>query len=350
MFRAQGFVGIGFAILTFGAPRQMVVDVDSLPVHSSSTPDSRVVASLHRDEAVMVDVSVAVGTGLWCQISRPKDSSIAGWVPCRRLKEAETVSVTVVPAVALDPDTAIQEAIRLAGLERSFTLASDPAIYVGLAWQLTPQQIPKYRAIVSETSRPATFERAVKDTLRKNYAPELVPVLLEQLRSPLGNRMTQVWTQNYPPDPKEFAKYTTELRTAPPTVARVNLIRRITNAMGYATATVDIVATIALSGADGMNRALAPRTVVQETQVRQFVDWFRTQYGASFRDAAVSQSLYVFRMVPDEDLRNYVKLLESDAGRWFDNTVYLGMMYGFQLVTLEIAPEAVDLFFAKPSR
>lgn len=343
MLRFKGaqsfFTGLGFAALAFGAPQRMVVNADSLPLRANSSPDSRVLASLPRGESVSVEMIAYPGGERWCQVSRVKATPAIGWVECRRLTEAQAASA----APPVTPDTAVDEAFRLAGLGKNCELAADPATFVELARSgLAPEDISEFRALVTQMSRPETFERALKATLVENYSPELFPIVLEQLRSPLSLRMIKLLVDNARPDPKALTAFVEGLRTAPPSVSRVSLIRRVSSALGADSLAVDIGATIMRTAAYSMNEAAAPRKYATEDQIRDSVEAFRLKYAVSIADATVSQGLYIFRSASDQELQEYLALLESDALSWFNHTVTLGTLYGYQLVTLDLVPSALD--------
>ncbi|SPF50980.1 hypothetical protein SBA4_4570010 [Candidatus Sulfopaludibacter sp. SbA4] len=61
------------------------VNVDELPVRSSSSAESHVVGSLKRGDSVTLGLVISDSGGEWCEITHPGPPRLSGFVPCGQL-------------------------------------------------------------------------------------------------------------------------------------------------------------------------------------------------------------------------------------------------------------------------
>ncbi len=345
--------GLVFAVLAitgdaFCASPQAVVNADSLPVYANASADSRILISLSRGEVVSIELVVSGPDGQWCQIRRTNPAPASGYVDCGELKQVAEPKTTR-RVEQLNPDAAIGEAIQLAAIHEQFAHVSDPNLYAAsFRKQLSPGQSAELTAIVTRFLRPETFERAVRATLQKNYSAELFPQLLEQLRSQLARRMSQIETGQV--NPQSLAVFLTEMSKTPPNTARLELIRRLARASGSDSPQTDVVLTVVRTMAEALNSSAAPKKAVTEQQLAQTIEEIKTRYGPELERSALAHLLYIYRSVPDEELNRYAGLLESPPMHWFNTVVYQGMLYGIQLMTTQLVPAVLQHFHIDLSR
>jgi len=337
------------AIALYAVP-QATVNVDQLPVHSSSSAKSSVVGSLKRGDSVTVGLVLSASDGSWCEITYPGPPPLSGVVPCGQLNQEP---VPAQPSHALssrsndalaraDTDAAIAEAVRLSGIGQAIAQLGDPSVYLAAmpTKQLTPQQAAEVRALVMQSMRPERFQQAIIASLKKTYPADAYPQLLDVLRSPLARRMAAIELRQSQPDPKALQAFVAGLNQTPPDAQYLAIVRRIDRATGTSQLMVDIVAAVL----EGM---AADSGQISAEEARKMVAEVRGQRGDTLRQAGLIRQLYEYRGVPNDQLTAYASMLASPSVVRFNDAAESGLLEATRQASAELMRALMQRFPAK---
>ena len=99
----------------------------------------------------------------------------------------------------------------------------------------------KVSAAVNEFHTAKAFAEEIRNNLKKNYDKERFAALLELVRSPFAQKMTQLEKEaNSPEMMSQIQAYVATLDKQPPAPARIALIERLDNATGATSTAMNI--------------------------------------------------------------------------------------------------------------
>jgi hypothetical protein len=127
--------------------------------------------------------------------------------------------------------------------------------------------------------------------------------ILPQLESPLVQKMERL-------ERAEASRFTRD--ECPP--ARIELVRRLDRATGTSDIALELQATMTASLLDGINSSLPVARKRAEGDVMSAVDRVRASIETRTREQILSSLVHTYEDVSDEELRQYVKFLESENG------------------------------------
>src|SRR5262249_54152399 len=142
--------------------------------------------------------------------------------------------------------------------------------------------------------------------------------MLMWYRSPLGARLVKLeFAAAVAQTGREIAQYAERLKDTPPTHERVASLLRLDAAVGNPELAVDLAMVIHESTARAIDPVLPAGRRMKSGQLQQELAQARARLVAPTRDVVLVTMLFTYRAVSDEDLRTYVRVMESPAGRWF---------------------------------
>jgi len=236
---------------------------------------------------------------------------------------AAAPSAAVQPApgkpIPTNPEKLIAEVVETSGLPSAFQAAG-----VEFARQAsTGDQDPglsadEMRAVtdaVTKAFEPAQMSAEVRANLKANFDDERMARFLEILRQPIALKMTSAELHAVAPTEamKEFSE---NLRKNPPAPARTKLLR----ALDDVTRSSEVQAEMA----DAMVREMLDTVLAELRKAGKKVPKESSQavatqlnaVRAQARNHAVGMLHFTYRNTSDEDLSAYIKLLDTDTGRW----------------------------------
>jgi hypothetical protein len=271
----------------------------------------------------------------------PKDDGAPKAADAPKAAAAAAPAPAAAPAagrpIPTDPDKLIAEVIEASGLKSSF--------------QAFGTEIGRQAAAGDQDSLTADETRAVGDSMRRLFEPgkitaevsanlkagldvERMSRFLEILRQPIAMKMSseELRAVVQPQALKEFAD---GMRKNPPPAARAKLIQAMDGVTRYSEIQSDMAGAMVRDMLDTMLVELkkagkkvpkdaAAATATQLNAIR-----------AQARNQAIGMLFFTYRNVSDEDLSAYVKLLDSDSGRW-----------GTELLANAVRPVLTDRFGA----
>lgn len=277
-----------------------------------------------------VAVLAIAGAGAWFflfQDEPPPPPKVAAKAPAKAepakapeaLKPAAAAKAAAKP-IPTDPDQVIAEIIETSGLRAHFRMFGREAMVnanaAGQAKEagISPADARAILEIIERAFDPAKMTAEVAANLKSAYDADKMPRFLELLRQPISLKMTSQETRQVTPE--AMKEYTDNFRKNPPSAARTKLIQDLdevtrTSEIGaqIATATArDLIDELfgALQKAGKQvpkeaRQAAGSQIIAMQDQMRSV---FRTMLHVIYRDAS------------DEELAQYLKLVDTETGRW----------------------------------
>jgi hypothetical protein len=236
----------------------------------------------------------------------------------------------------------MQELYELSGLESQIDSIAD-LVSQGLAQQ--PGRIPpQTRAAVERALRRAydagELEKAVLADLEGRHDARHAAGALAWLRSPLGRRIAHIEAESATTAGahalEEFAR---ALQENPPRPERLALEQRFDAALQNTASMVELtIATsigiaIALDATHPVDRRSDPE------QMRSDVENQRAELHSMLRPNSVVAFLYIYRELSDEEIDAYIAFGETDAGRWYTDSMMGAFVAAITSASRSIAGE-----------
>jgi len=274
---------------------------------------------------------------------KPAEAAKAGDAPKAADAPAPQATATAVAAPAAsspiptNPDKLIAEVIEASGWKSSFQAFGTEIgrqAAMGNQDSLTPDEA---RAIADSMRRlfePGKMTAEVSASLKAGLDAERMARFLEILRQPIAMKMTseELRAVAQPQALKEFAE---AMRKNPPPAARAKLIQAVDGVTRFSETQAELAGALVREMLDtvlvGLQKAgkkvpkdAAPAAATQLNAIR-----------TQARNQAVGVLYFTYRNVTDEDLSAYVKLVDTDSGRW-----------GMELLTNAVRPVLTSRFGA----
>jgi hypothetical protein len=231
---------------------------------------------------------------------------------------------------------AVDELLELAGLRAQLgALAAGIRAQLQAArGRLSPEDLATVDRIAARHFDAETLYARIRLELGRHVNAAGLAQALEWYRSPLGRRITRA----------EVAALTAERDTIPwPSENRVALVQELDERGGAAETALDV----AIALARGLARAAEPVRPAHlrlspehlEAQLAQA----RTETLAPTRIACLQNMLFSYRDLPDAELAEYVRFVESRAGQWYVTTMHQALVDAAGVAAELTASELVTL-------
>jgi hypothetical protein len=252
--------------------------------------------------------------------AKPAAEAPKGAPDASKAAAAAPVSKPGAKPIPTNPDQLIAEVIETSGLKTYFqSFARDAMLKSGASVQAEqqvadPADFAAATAVVERVFEPGALAAEVAAKLKGSIDAERMARFLELLRQPISVKMTSQPMRNVTPE--AMKEYADGLRKSPPPAARVKLIQSLDELTRTSEVGTDMASAMARDMIDGMLDAMkkAGKSVQREARqtVGTQVNAIRVQARAQMR--AVMYVMY--RNATDDELSEYVKLLDTDTGRW----------------------------------
>jgi hypothetical protein len=223
-----------------------------------------------------------------------------------------------------DPKGQMDEIFFLSGLEAQLDVVGES---LGEAIRPQIQHLPLAQGQALESAVLREFgaeglQREVERHLERAHQPQHAELVLQWLRSPVGRRIAKLdLAAARPEGAAALQSYARNLGSNPPPAPRVSLIRQLDAATGMTDFTVDAALTSALATTLGANAALPPAKQGAESDIRAAVEAQRDALRPEIEMMITATMLYSYQSLGDADLRSYIDFSNSEAGRWYHESV-----------------------------
>lgn len=225
----------------------------------------------------------------------------------------EAASAKPIPS---NPDRLIAEVMQNSAIRAQFLpFAREVVLQADLGGEPSgPAEIRAVAEIMERHYEPGKMNDELVVNLKRQLDVERMGRYLEMLRRPIALKMNSREIREVPP---EAVKETQEkYRKNPPSPERVKLLQSIDDATRTTEVALEMSATISRSMVDTMLAELQKKGKNVPKEARQMVasqlNTMRDQARAQIR----SVHFAAYRNASDEELAEYVKLIDTDTGRW----------------------------------
>ena len=145
--------------------------------------------------------------------------------------------------------------------------------------------------------------------LKKNFDEKKMKAALEMVSNPLSKRMTEL--EKARPTKADMEAFAAQ----PPTAQRMDLIRKIDGA----SKSTELASQMAFASARAVAGAAAANDPKKLAKIDSEIEQARVKTIETLRNNVLGSMALIYRKASDADLTEYVKLLNSDIGRWLNS-------------------------------
>jgi hypothetical protein len=220
--------------------------------------------------------------------------------------------------IPTNPDQLVAEVIEISGLKTRFaTLGGEFANFAAAGANGSMLGPDGVRAVqdavrVNFDSDAMTKELAVG--MKANLDQERMSRFLEILRQPLALKIAA--EEAKPVSPQEMQDFVEATSKSPLPAARVKLIQALDDTTRSSAFGGDLLSVMAQDMVDTMLSEMQKAGKKVNPDARRQVSAQLNQMRSQIRNQILATMQFVYRNVSDEDLAAYVKLYDTDTGRW----------------------------------
>lgn len=222
--------------------------------------------------------------------------------------------------VPTNPDKLIAEIIEISGVKGAIqNFGREVARSASEASQADKQKMGNadVRAIfdvVARTFEPQQMAAEVTAKLKAGFDQERMTRFLEILRQPLALKMAAMETRQTPPE--ETQRLLEDIRKNPPTGARQKLVQALDDITQSSETGVQLATMMARELIDAVFTELQKAGKQVPKEARQVAGTQIVAAQGSMRGNFRTLFYLTYRDASDEELAGYIKLLDTDTGRW----------------------------------
>jgi len=243
--------------------------------------------------------------------------------PADAPKSAAAPAAAAPPApgkpVPTNPDKLIAEVVETSGLPSAFQAVGVEFARQALSGDqdsgLTADDMRAVTDAVTKAFEPAPMSAEVQAKLKADFDDERMARFLEILRQPIALKMTsaEMHAVAKPEATKEFSE---NLRKNPPTAARTKLVRALDDVTRSSEVQAEMADAMVREMLDAVLADLRKAGKKVPKEAGQAVATQLNAVRAQARNHATGMLYFTYRNASDEDLSAYIKLLDTDTGRW----------------------------------
>jgi hypothetical protein len=243
---------------------------------------------------------------------------------------------------AADPDAAVREILELSGQRKMLEqLVAQSQEQISQARkELKPEEYQRFQAAMKTAFQLEPLYQTVFEHHRGAYDAKRATALLEWLRGPLGRKIIEQELKALTSrDAKARQKYLEQLQAKPLPATREALIERVQEASRAMELTRRTVTVMVRSTVTSANASMPVDKRQSASKLDEAI--FRTlaSIDPPLRQAVRGSMLYTYRDMPDDELRAYIKFLDSELGRWYVQTGMDASMKAIELAGTKVGAE-----------
>jgi hypothetical protein len=177
---------------------------------------------------------------------------------------------------------------------------------------------------LAEAFSASKFQARVQGQLKKNFDQPKLQAMLAAVKTPAAQRMVEL--EKTPPVPADLIAFAKALQSNPLPAERQALLQRLeeaTKASGLST-------EIMLASLKAMAEGAAGDKPVDSAALDKVIESQRAAAAEPMRNAAIINFAYTYRKASNEDLADYVKIYETDHGKWFTGQLHTALVDEFR--------------------
>ena len=243
---------------------------------------------------------------------KPADAAKAGEAP----KQAGAAAAA--KPIPTNPDQLIAEVIETSGIKTHYQPYAREIMLRAILGDLkrqsaSPDDVKAVSDMVERAFEPGKTGTALAAGMKTSLDAERTARFLEVLRQPTAVKMSQQLRSATPEAVVEFSEKT---RTAPLSAERLKLFQSLDEVTRYSETGIEFATAAVRVVVDGMLNDLQKSGKSVSKEAREQVGSTLNAMRAQMRAQSRSVLQVAYRDTSDKDLADYVKLLDTDTGRW----------------------------------
>jgi hypothetical protein len=218
------------------------------------------------------------------------------------------------------PDQLIADVIDASGVKTQFQAISRETLLKAIQGEQAKRQgsdaadVKAVNDMVDRAFEPGKLGAEVAANLKGSFDAERMARFLELLRQPIAVKMTSPAMRNVTPEAmQEFADSS---RKSPPPAARVKLINSLDDVTRTSETATELATAIVSNMVDAMLGEMQKAGKNVPKEARQTVGSKLNAMRAQMRAQMRSTLMVAYKNASDQEIADYVKLLDADTGRW----------------------------------
>lgn len=231
------------------------------------------------------------------------------------------------PPAEVPPEKLVEELLTASGVRKSFDQIPEKVLQGAQRSSARPNDpavVAAVEKIMQEAFRSERFHKRVQASLLKDFERKRVEALLAAFRAPLAKKLVEL--EGAKVEPQAVAEFAKGLAKNPLPKERIDLVQRLDAVTRAGEVTTEIVLTTTRAMVSGATGGDAKQMAVFDKQM----DAQRGKLAEVLRNAVLVTFAYIYRDVSDADLGEYLKLYESDDGKWLMERLVSGMIEEFR--------------------
>jgi hypothetical protein len=273
-----------------------------------------------------VAVLAIAGAGAWFFLfeeEAPPPPKVAAKAPAKPAAAKAPEAKPAAPAkpaaaakpIPTDPDGVIAEIVEEFRASASGLADGAAGFAVGLAGDLKigPVDAGAIREISQRAFDPEKLTAEYAANLKSAYDADKMPRYLELRRQPIAVKMAEFGKRRIPPE--AMKEHVDNFRKNPPPAARLKLIQDLDEAGRASEIAVQFFTTIAREAIDELVAALQKSGRPVPAEVKQVASQIAAMQGG-LRNLSRVALHAMYRDASDEEIAQYLKLMDTETGRW----------------------------------
>jgi len=261
------------------------------------------------------------------------------------------IAIHPTPVHAQTPDENIKKVLELSGLNKQIELlpaqikSGFDQEQQGAQRKLTPEEYDRLLKIMMDAYNASDLKQSMVDYFKEHYDHDQISAELKILNSPLSKKMTELEIQASTPEAtQEIQKYVEQLKSKPPPPERGALARKLDQLSGSTDTSVEVLVAMFLANIRVYNAISPPEQRIDDDQLKQMADRMRKELRKPIEDFTTASILYMYRTVPDTELKEYITLYEGGTAEWFKPLVKGALINAVSIAAEKAASKAAQKF------
>ena len=272
-----------------------------------------------------------------------------GWFAWQHFTaEAETAPAVVAkprnagsPAGTANNDVLIGDVLAASGFTDQMQRLPEQ-IQAGFREGLKQRSLPGNAATevekaLSTAFSPKKFESRVQAQLKKNFDAAKLQSVLADVNKPAAQKM--ILLEKAAPDPEQLVAFAQAMQSNPLTETRMALVSRLESA----TKAGELSTEIMLSSLRSMAQGAAGDKAGDLAALDKVIETQRAAAAEPMRNAAILNYAFTYRKASDADLGEYVKIYETEHGKWFSAQIQAALIDEFRAASSDFGKQLAAL-------
>ncbi|MDP2924330.1 MAG: hypothetical protein Q8O30_11550 [Candidatus Omnitrophota bacterium] len=219
--------------------------------------------------------------------------------------------------------TLIEKVLELSGIKRQMEQIYTHVIegYAQHRDSIAPKFYELGSKIIRETYSIGRIYKDVRDYFDNYFERERITAVEEFLESPLSKKITELEVQVSSPEAlEEIKKFGNELPSNPPSLERIELIKKLDKNAGSTQLQLEITVNTYQNIVKAIDPLLPAQKRLKVGELEKIEETMRTKLEPVLENAVSVYFLYAYRSLTDEELKQYLDFWLSDNGKWFNKT------------------------------